>query len=142
MPIIRHGTLTLQRVGGACLALMLTWGCLASTAHASCGDYVVIGGMRHGGHVVSHDAPATHNALASPLATPRDSQAPCRGLHCSKGPHRPASSDVPLTLEPVPDSGCLLALASSSQQPWKFLAADIDRLPRLSFLRQVYRPPR
>lgn len=83
----------------AALAAATIWLCLAgtaSTANASCGDYVLINGRMAGGH----DAPRYESLFpkSSLPDSPAKHPAPCQGPMCSRG-------DLPgLPTGPVPET--------------------------------------
>jgi hypothetical protein len=73
----------------------LAWGLFApASSHASCGDYVIIGGEHS-----TPAAPSTHQFAPSFPEPPADlpaAPAPCHGPRCS------APAPTPLTVTPVP----------------------------------------
>jgi hypothetical protein len=115
------------------------------TAHASCGDYVMIGGHhRLGSH---HSEPAATEAAGESGLMPEHKQAPrpCSGLNCSRAPE-PSPAPAPLRVVLV-ESDHLLAdrdarhCRALGQSGWgcepgssrpRFSPADIFRPPRIA----------
>jgi hypothetical protein len=105
---------------------------LATTAAASCGDYL--------DHRSRQTDSATHRFDSGPIG--QVPQAPCRGPGCRQAPHAPAAPSVPL--QPV--STVDLALPTEPLRSHAETASDnVTLAERLLFSRSIApleRPPR
>jgi hypothetical protein len=116
--MIPHSAWKIARGAVAAMLALLGSALLApSTAHASCGDYVMIG-SHHNAH---HSGPAASDHTES-AGTPAEQTPRCRGPHCSNNSLPPAAPAprIEMTVERwavsggtsltiLPDCGSLLA---------------------------------
>src|SRR5262245_50216804 len=100
----------------------------ASSARASCGDYVTVGER-------AHAAPSADDAPAAP--------APCRGPHCSRREAPPPAAPVAPAPAPADDWACSAArLAASPPGAGRGRADDGAADPPPAHPSGVFHPPR
>lgn len=104
------------------------------SAHASCGDYVIIGGAQSGAH--SDSAPMASSHSGSNRGIPM-----CRGAGCQQRRHAPASAPQRITLEER-GSSWLPELPTSASESWALCAPSEQPLCAIVLATGMFRPPR
>ncbi|HJT35086.1 MAG TPA: hypothetical protein VJ783_23870 [Pirellulales bacterium] len=128
------------RLGACTLAIGLIASAVASSAQASCGDYVMIGG--HGDHAGISAHGQNHSTRSAPQLSSDTSRRPCSGPECSRQSPEPERLPLTLTSGPAPQWG-LSATPLALVGPQASGDASIDEpLHDLLHAGSVFRPPR
>jgi hypothetical protein len=114
---------------GTLLAFLVAALGAPATAHASCGDYVVLG------------SPTTHAAVPSHADHPRKLPEPCHGPACSRGTLPPLLP--PAVSVPTPEEWTLPAVErlAASPDPSGWCPEPAAQRPRKSST-SIFHPPR
>lgn len=135
-----HGTVTILRLRslGCWLGIALCHAGLTAGAHASCGDYVTVGGRASSAHGADGEQamPGLHHTM-----TPTGGS-PCSGPHCSRRQQAPDESPAPVLSITVHD--WLVAVESSDAEPMAPLGVVSLSQEARCFLwaTGIFRPPR
>lgn len=122
------------------LGIGLIASAVASSAQASCGDYVMIGG--HGDHAGMSAHGPNH---ATPSATPSSTDAsrrPCSGPECSRRSPQPERLPLSLTSGPAPQWGLSATRVPLARPPASGDASIEKPLHELLHSGSIFRPPR
>ncbi|MBW3599182.1 MAG: AI-2E family transporter, partial [Planctomycetes bacterium] len=111
---------------------------LASQAHATCGDYLIVGDARQHSANGEQAMPPSHG---DPAAPDRPGRTPCRGPQCSSG-SGPLATPTPAPQQREQTSACILSGEQIERRPPRAAIPDETPLLLPPIARRLLRPPR